>query len=38
MKIHKFEINVVRDTTVPLQEFKVFSAESNEDITDKYRV
>ncbi|UCG61538.1 MAG: Rne/Rng family ribonuclease [Candidatus Zixiibacteriota bacterium] len=38
MKIHKFEINVVRDTAVPLQDFKVFSADNNEDITDKYRV
>jgi len=38
MKIHHFQINVVRDTTIQMQEFKVFNAESNEDITDKYRV
>ncbi len=38
MKIHRFQINVVRDTTIQMQEFKVFNAESNEDITDKYRV
>lgn len=38
MKIHNFQINVVRDTTIQMQEFKVFNAESNEEITDKYRV
>ncbi|UCE24686.1 MAG: Rne/Rng family ribonuclease [Candidatus Zixiibacteriota bacterium] len=38
MKIHNFEINLVRDTTISLQEFKVFSADSNEEITDRYRV
>jgi ribonuclease G len=38
MKIHKFKINLVRDTTMPVQEFKVYNAETNEDITDKYKV
>ncbi|UCD63074.1 MAG: Rne/Rng family ribonuclease [Candidatus Zixiibacteriota bacterium] len=38
MKIHRFQINVVRDTTIQLQDFKVFNAESNEDITDRYKV
>ena len=38
MKIHNFQINVVRDTAIQLQEFKVFNAESNEDITERYRV
>jgi len=38
MKIQKYQINVIRDTTIPLQEYKVFDAESNDDITDKYKV
>ncbi|MEK7775407.1 MAG: Rne/Rng family ribonuclease [Candidatus Zixiibacteriota bacterium] len=37
MKAHKFRVNLVRDTTVPLQEFRVFDALTNDDITDKYR-
>jgi len=36
MKIHNFQINVVRDTTTALQKYHVFDAESNEDITEKY--
>lgn len=38
MKIHKFAINIIRDTTIPLQEFKVFNAGNNEEITDMYKV
>lgn len=37
MKIHKFKINVIRDTTIPIQEYKVFDATSNEDITEKFK-
>jgi len=38
MKIHKFRINLVRDTTVPIQEYKVYNADTNEEITDRYQV
>lgn len=38
MKIHKFKINLVRDTTIPVQDFKVYNADTNEDITERYRV
>ena len=38
MKIHKFHINIIRDTTIPIQEFKVYNATTNEEITDLYRV
>jgi ribonuclease G len=38
MKIHKFKINLVRDTAIPIQEFKVYDAATNEDITERYRV
>ncbi len=38
MKIHKFKINLVRDTTVHIQEFKVYDAETNEEITERYQV
>jgi ribonuclease G len=37
MKAHKFRVNLVRDTTVPLQEFRVFDALTNDDITDTYK-
>ncbi len=36
MKAHKFKINVVRDTTVAQEEFKVYDADNNTNITDKY--
>jgi ribonuclease G len=36
MKIHKFKINVIRDTTLPTQEYRVYTADTNEDITEKY--
>jgi ribonuclease G len=38
MKMHRFRINVLRDTTIPIQEYKVFDADSNEEITDRYLV
>ncbi|MFQ6009376.1 MAG: Rne/Rng family ribonuclease, partial [Candidatus Zixiibacteriota bacterium] len=38
MKIHRFKINVVRDTAIPIQEFKVYDAETNENITERYKV
>ena len=38
MKIHKFQINVVRDTTIPLQVYKVYDAQTNEEITDLFKV
>jgi ribonuclease G len=37
MKAHRFKINLVRDATVPIQEFQVFNAGDNEEITDQYR-
>lgn len=37
MKMHKFQINVIRDTTMPIQTYKVFDAKSNEDITELYQ-
>ncbi len=37
MKAHRFKINLVRDATVPIQEFLVYNAENNEEITDTYR-
>ena len=36
MKIHKCQIHVIRDTTIPVQEFKVFNALTNDDLTEKY--
>lgn len=36
MKMHKFRIDLVRDTTMPIQDFKVFSASDNEELTDQY--
>lgn len=38
MKIHKFNINIIRDTTIPIQEFKVYNAGTNEEVTELYRV
>ncbi len=37
MKIHKFSINVIRDTTIPLQEYKVYNADTHDDITSAYQ-
>ncbi|MFH1687408.1 MAG: Rne/Rng family ribonuclease [bacterium] len=36
MKAHRFKINVLRDTTVPLQEYRIYNADTNDDITEKY--
>ena len=38
MKMHHFKINLVRDTTVSAQEFKVYNAEDNKDLTELYAV
>ncbi len=38
MKIHKYRINLIRDTTLPQQEFKIYNADDNSEITDRYRV
>jgi ribonuclease G len=37
MKMHRFKINLVRDTTIPIQEFKVYDAADNSDLTDTYK-
>lgn len=38
MKNFKFRINLVRDTTIPIQEYKIYNAENNEEITEKFKV
>ncbi len=38
MKVHSFKINLVRDTTMTMSEYKIYNAENNEEITDKYIV
>ncbi len=38
MKIYKFKINLVRDTTLSEQEYKIYSAEDNTDLTEIYHV
>lgn len=37
-KINGFSINLVRDTIIPLQEYRVYDAENNRDVTDRYLV
>jgi ribonuclease G len=37
MKIHGFKINLIRDATIPVQEYKVFDGEKNTELTDAYR-
>lgn len=37
MKVHGFKINLIRDTTIPIQEFKVFDADGNIELTDIYK-
>jgi ribonuclease G len=37
-RVHRCRINVVMDTTLPQQQFKVYSAEGNADITEQYSV
>ncbi len=36
MKAHKFKINVVRDAVVPVDDYKVFDADKNRDVTELY--
>lgn len=38
MKSYRFKINLIRDTTLPQQEFKIYEAARNKDITDLYSV
>jgi ribonuclease G len=38
MKIHKCKINLVQDTTLPQQEYRVYNAEDNANITDRYNL
>jgi ribonuclease G len=38
MKNFRFRINLVRDTTIPIQEYKIYNAENNEEVTEKYKV
>ena len=38
MKNYKFKINLVRDTTIRIQEYKIYNAENNQEITAKFRV
>jgi len=37
MKMHRFKINLVRDTTIPIQEFKIYDANDNSDLSDTYK-
>ncbi len=37
MKVHGFKINLVRDTTIPIQEFRVFDAADNAELTEQYK-
>ncbi len=37
MKVHGFKINMVRDTTLPVQEFRVHEATANDEITEQYK-
>lgn len=38
MKAHRFKINVLRDATLTLPEYRVYDAHTNTDITDRYVV
>ncbi|UCC45136.1 MAG: ribonuclease E/G, partial [Candidatus Zixiibacteriota bacterium] len=38
MKGCKFRINVIRDTTIPQETFKVYNVEDNRDLTEQYSV
>ncbi|MEW5923639.1 MAG: Rne/Rng family ribonuclease [Candidatus Zixiibacteriota bacterium] len=37
MKMHRFRINIVRDTIIPTQEFKVFDPAQNAELTETYK-
>jgi len=38
MKIYKFRINLVRDTTLSEQEYKIYNAEDNTELTETYLI
>lgn len=38
MKAHKFRINLVRDTTLPQYEYKIYNADDNSEITEQYKI
>jgi ribonuclease G len=38
MKTHRFKINVVRDTTLAMKEYKIYDANTNQDVTERYVV
>jgi Ribonuclease G/E len=38
MKGYRFRINLVRDTTLPQQEYKIYNADDNAEITERYQV
>lgn len=38
MRIHKIRINLIRDTTISGQEYRVYDADTNREITDEYMV
>lgn len=38
MKAHKFRINLVRDTTLPQYEYKIYNADDNTEITEQYKI
>jgi len=37
MKMHRFKINIIRDTTIPVQEFRVFDASDQNELTETYK-
>jgi len=37
-KVHRFKINLLRDTTIPEHIYKVYDADQNVEITEKYSV
>jgi len=37
MKLHGFRINLIRDTTIPAQEFRVFDQKEKTELTDTYK-
>ena len=37
MKIHRFKINVIRDTILPMQDFKVYDTSNNTELTENYK-
>src|SRR5690606_13838771 len=38
MKMNRFRINLVRDATIPQQEFHIYNAEDNKELTEVYGV